>query len=553
MEDENFQPIKYDNNKVEFNQNVSNITGENNQLPIEPKININQDNVNKIVTLEHDMDQSQTISSDNNQSNDSSSLKENGTNNKNESKELEKNEEKMHTDTSNSKNDNENNIQTEEQTPSEITSINIDNEEASNSQFKTESINNDSSENAESLEGDKKVEQQGKEVEDHDGVDEQTEQNEENKLKTEIESSENMNTDDAVADVVAAVEQAAAARASLSPNSSINQQNKPPNTPRRKPTLTKSKSIANPSGTSINSMTLTDISATGSGTSGSKRRKKDPSAPKAPLNGYLVYFNRERTEMHQKNPQIGFGELTRIIANKWKEMNNEDKQKYISEAEQDKERYLKEMADYKKSDSYKQYLKEVSNQQNSNEFKLVNQIMGPSAQQDVSHNSNNHELSSMSNIAGFDIPIFTPEFIEHSKSREFEMRQLRKEINELEQQNGVLNKHVENLKQNTQKCDADIDAYRNVNMQLQKNLDVFRQTVMHYLSNVPLPNTQDYFPNASNIDDYIMKLLTIVNMYNQLEQQQNFNDQNYLANRNFVQHVKSVFGKINFNSVFEGF
>ena len=93
-----------------------------------------------------------------------------------------------------------------------------------------------------------------------------------------------------------------------------------------------------------------------------KRRKKDPSAPKAPLNGYLVFFNKERTEMHQRSPQIGFGELTKIIANKWKELPTEEKQRYTYEAELDKERYVKEMADYKKSDSYKLYLKGESYQ-----------------------------------------------------------------------------------------------------------------------------------------------------------------------------------------------
>lgn len=88
-----------------------------------------------------------------------------------------------------------------------------------------------------------------------------------------------------------------------------------------------------------------------------KRRKKDPLAPKAPLNGYLVYFNEERAGMRAKNPNIGFGELTKIIATKWKELPTDSKQKYINEADQDKERYEKEMACYKKSDAYKQFQK----------------------------------------------------------------------------------------------------------------------------------------------------------------------------------------------------
>ena len=56
---------------------------------------------------------------------------------------------------------------------------------------------------------------------------------------------------------------------------------------------------------------------------------------------------------------------------------------------------------------------------------------------------------------------FTEEFIQHSKNREHEMRQLRKEINELEQQNNVLHKHIENMKQSTSKIETDVEKYQN--------------------------------------------------------------------------------------------
>lgn len=91
-----------------------------------------------------------------------------------------------------------------------------------------------------------------------------------------------------------------------------------------------------------------------------KRRKKDPMAPKAPLNGYLVYFNEERVSMRQQHPNMSFGELTKVIAIKWKELAADEKQKYIAQAELNKERYVKEMDEYKQSDAYKQYLKENS-------------------------------------------------------------------------------------------------------------------------------------------------------------------------------------------------
>ena len=46
----------------------------------------------------------------------------------------------------------------------------------------------------------------------------------------------------------------------------------------------------------------------------------------------------------------------------------------------------------------------------------------------------------------FDIPIFTEEFLDHNKAREAELRQLRKQNTEYEEQNAILSKHIENMK-----------------------------------------------------------------------------------------------------------
>ena len=361
-----------------------------------------------------------------------------------------------------------------------------------------------------------------------------------------IVNLESASNNDAVADVIAAMEMATAAKGTES-STTLGSGSVKATVSRKKP----SRPVQKSENTSFDELLP-------SSNSNQKRRKKDPSAPKAPLNGYLVYFNRERTEMHQKNPHIGFGELTKIIANKWKEMPTEEKQRFINEADVDKERYVKEMADYKKSDSYKQYLRESSQAKmpRVEEIEAVQSAYKANVQQNggvvqLPQDSmpNLTWLQGETNIAGFDVPIFTEEFIEHSKSREQELRFLRKEINELEQQNSVLNKHIESLRQSTQKCEMDCDQYRNMNQQVQKNLDVFRQTVLHFLSSVPLPNSQDY-PTQANIDEYIARLLNIVKSSNQSEQQGQ-GDQAYLMNRGFVQHVKTVFAKINFNSLFE--
>ena len=50
------------------------------------------------------------------------------------------------------------------------------------------------------------------------------------------------------------------------------------------------------------------------------------------------------------------------------------------------------------------------------------------------------------NSNSFDIPIFTEEFLDHNKARELELKQLRKQTGEFEEQNAVLGKHIESMK-----------------------------------------------------------------------------------------------------------
>ena len=255
------------------------------------------------------------------------------------------------------------------------------------------------------------------------------------------------------------------------------------------------------------SSTKLDNSPQISSITANKRRKKDPKAPKAPLNGYLVYFNEERVAMRQANPNMSFGELTKIIAIKWKELQPNEKQKYITEAELDKERYVKEMEEYKQSDAYKNYIKEANasklakaneksnlqHQQQQPPAVIMNGLQQQQSQYNIQHQQQwqQHDMSNSATSSTlatsssmsqqqyyypqqqqqqqqmyqqqqmnvqqprYDIPIFTDNFVEHNKTREQEVRQLRKEISELEQQNSVLNKHIDNMKQSIMKIEKE--------------------------------------------------------------------------------------------------
>ena len=79
-----------------------------------------------------------------------------------------------------------------------------------------------------------------------------------------------------------------------------------------------------------------------------KGAKKDPNAPKRPRTAYM-YFNIEmRPKIKEDNPDASFGELGKLIGQKYKEITEKEKAKFTAKAEKDKKRYEQEMAAYKK-------------------------------------------------------------------------------------------------------------------------------------------------------------------------------------------------------------
>lgn len=78
------------------------------------------------------------------------------------------------------------------------------------------------------------------------------------------------------------------------------------------------------------------------------RKKKDPNAPKRSLSAYMFFANENRDIVRAENPGITFGEVGRMLGDKWKALTDEDKEPYNSKAAVDKKRYEKEKAEYAK-------------------------------------------------------------------------------------------------------------------------------------------------------------------------------------------------------------
>eukprot|EP01120_Amphizonella_sp_Union-15-10_P013790 TRINITY_DN6497_c0_g1_i1.p1 TRINITY_DN6497_c0_g1~~TRINITY_DN6497_c0_g1_i1.p1 ORF type:complete len:343 (+),score=68.65 TRINITY_DN6497_c0_g1_i1:95-1123(+) len=70
--------------------------------------------------------------------------------------------------------------------------------------------------------------------------------------------------------------------------------------------------------------------------------------PKRAVSAYMVFCKDQRPVIRTENPKISITEISRKVANAWKELTDEEKEPYIQKALEDKIRYEKELADYTK-------------------------------------------------------------------------------------------------------------------------------------------------------------------------------------------------------------
>jgi len=68
---------------------------------------------------------------------------------------------------------------------------------------------------------------------------------------------------------------------------------------------------------------------------GSKAKKeKDPNAPKRPLSAYFAFANDKRAELVAANPDAKFKEMSKLLGQAWKDLDEKTKNKYKAEADE---------------------------------------------------------------------------------------------------------------------------------------------------------------------------------------------------------------------------
>ncbi|XP_026094458.1 high mobility group protein 20A-like isoform X2 [Carassius auratus] len=239
-------------------------------------------------------------------------------------------------------------------------------------------------------------------------------------------------------------------------------------------------------------------------TKGRRRKKplKDSNAPKAPLTGYVRFMNERREQLRAERPDVPFPEITRMLGNEWSKLPPEEKQRYLDEADKDKERYMRELEQYQKTEAYKHFSRKVQEKQKGKRHR------GDAGRQASGESLHEKDLE-IKDRSVFDIPIFTEEFLNHSKAREAELRQLRKTNMEYEERNAALQKHVESMHSAVERLEGDVQQERTRNGLLQQHLDTLRSALTHSFSAVPLPGSGET-PTLDSIGSYMKKLHGII-------------------------------------------
>lgn len=94
-------------------------------------------------------------------------------------------------------------------------------------------------------------------------------------------------------------------------------------------------------------------------TSKSRKSKKDPNAPKKPKSSYILFCSEKRNEIKKDNPELSATQITSRLGALWKECSEEDKKRYESLANEDKERYKTDMENYSGGESTSAKTKKV--------------------------------------------------------------------------------------------------------------------------------------------------------------------------------------------------
>ncbi|MEW5299939.1 MAG: hypothetical protein WDW36_002908 [Sanguina aurantia] len=77
------------------------------------------------------------------------------------------------------------------------------------------------------------------------------------------------------------------------------------------------------------------------------RKKKDPNAPKNAISAFMYFSSDQRAKVKEDHPDIAFGDIAKMLGERWKALSADDRVPYTESAAQDKARYSAAMEVFK--------------------------------------------------------------------------------------------------------------------------------------------------------------------------------------------------------------
>ncbi|EXM08171.1 hypothetical protein FOIG_02956 [Fusarium odoratissimum NRRL 54006] len=103
--------------------------------------------------------------------------------------------------------------------------------------------------------------------------------------------------------------------------------------------------------------TRTELPPEGQGVAKRKYRrhpKPDENAPERPPSAYVLFSNKMREDLKSQN--LTFTEIAKLVGENWQNLNASEKEAYESQANADKEKYHRDLMEYKKTADYRKYM-----------------------------------------------------------------------------------------------------------------------------------------------------------------------------------------------------
>lgn len=229
---------------------------------------------------------------------------------------------------------------------------------------------------------------------------------------------------------------------------------------------------------------------------GKKRKKILPNGPKAPVTGYVRFLNERREQIRTRHPDLPFPEITKMLGAEWSKLQPAEKQRYLDEAEKEKQQYLKELWAYQQSEAYKVCTEKIQ------ENKIKKEDSGSGLMNTL---LNGHKGVDCDGFSTFDVPIFTEEFLDQNKAREAELRRLRKMNVAFEEQNAVLQRHTQSMSSARERLEQELALEERRTLALQQQLQAVRQALTASFASLPVPGTGET-PTLGTLDFYMARL-----------------------------------------------